>query len=101
MPPPGPPWRKTSGLPSGLPHSSKWIVCSLETFRDPERYGFVLGKRSRRRFVVGFMRKATTHALARTDSRRGEAPINRLMQIVYLVDASAIHTLIVQEHESC
>src|SRR5688572_23098873 len=74
MPPPGPPCRKTSGLPRGLPYSSKWIVCSFETFRYPERYGFVLGKRSRRPFAVDFIPQNTTHAWLRRSGYRNVDP---------------------------
>src|SRR3954464_2919217 len=72
MPPPGPPCRKTSGLPRGLPHSSKWIVCSGETFRSPDRYGLVAGKRSRSAFVVGFIRQRYHSARTNENALRSQ-----------------------------
>ena len=38
-PPPGPPWRKTTGSPAGLPDSSHGNVCTASTASRPRRYG--------------------------------------------------------------
>ena len=50
VPPPGPPWTKSTGLPSGLPYSYQAIVWRSETARRPSctsgvcAYNFVLPK---------------------------------------------------------
>jgi hypothetical protein len=36
VPPPGPPWRNTTGLPRGLPEVSQYRVCRSDTWSMPE-----------------------------------------------------------------